>query len=265
LKSIVYLRRVALVSIVAVTAACTSAPPNGGPPLGLEKRIVAPAFSLMADTYAFPNMIRARHAPNTPGLYANYCFVLVRGVRQFAQYARFDPEMPKLDRPRYVEVVKQIAAVMPWEPAWPHDERIVIPGYPNLREFSRAQEAAVKEGLGGRFLTLVHPTNWRVVFPVHGWQQEAVAQQVVDELREGRLVQLLVTNFPKPELNHTLLAYESRPSGNGIEFLVWDPNNPAGPGIVTFDLSTQKFWATDIYDTEPGPIRAFRMYHSPLQ
>ena len=99
---------------------------------------------------------------------------------------------------------------MPWEPAWPHDERIVIPGYRTCVSSRVREEAAVKEGLGGRFLTLVHWTNWRVVFPVHGWQQEAVAQQIIDELREGRLVQLLVTNLPKPELNHTLLAYESR-------------------------------------------------------
>jgi hypothetical protein len=74
-----------------------------------------------------------------------------------------------------------------------------------------------------------------------------------------------VTNWPKPELNHTVIAYESRPLENGdIEFFVWDPNNPDWPGIMTFEPSAQRFWATKLYDTEQGPIRAFRMYYSPL-
>ncbi len=63
--------------------------------------------------------------------------------------------------------------------------------------------------------------------------------EIIDGLREGRLVQLLVTNWPKPELNHTVVAYESRPVAGGIEFLVWDPNNPDGPGIMTWDSSAQ--------------------------
>ena len=257
-------RLATLLSVVAVTTACAGTPStNDGPPLGLDQRLVAPAFSFTADTFAFPNMIRSRH-PDEPGLYANYCFVLARGLRQFVQFARFDPALPKLDQAGYVERVKQVAALTPWQPAWPPDDRIVIPGYANLRAFSREEEAAVKEGLGSRFLTLVHWTNWRVVFPVTGDQQEAVAHEILDELRAGRLVQLLVTNWPKPELNHTVIAFESHASGSGVEFVVWDPNNPAEPGIMTFDQSARSFWATRLYDTEPGPIRAFRMYYSRL-
>ena len=41
-------------------------------------------------------------------------------------------------------------------------------------------------------------------------------------------------------------------------------NNPDWPGIMTFDPAVRRFWATKLYDTEQGPIRAFRMYYSPL-
>jgi len=251
------------VCVVVVTAACASAPPSsGGPPLGLDRPLVAPAFSFATDTFAFPNLIRARH-PNEPDLYANYCFVLARGVRQFSQFARFDPSRPKLDHAGYVERVQRLAALPPWQPRAP-DDRIVIPGYANLRAFSRGEERAVKEGLGGRLLTFVHWTNWRVTLPVTGGHQEGVAHEILDELRTGRLVQLLVTNWPKPELNHTVVVFASRPALGGVEFLVWDPNNPAEPGIMTFDRSARRFWATRLYDTEQGPIRAFRMYYSRL-
>ncbi len=261
---IVNSRLAALLSVVAVTAACAGTPPSsGGPPLGLDQRSVAPAFSFTADTFAFPNMIRSRH-PDEPGLYANYCFVLARALRQFAQFVRFDPALPKLDHAGYVERVKQIGAQTSWAPAPPPAERIVIPGYASLREFSREQEAAVKEGLGGRLLTLLHWTNWRAALPVTEDGQETVGREIVAELRAGRLVQLLVSNFPKPELNHTVVVFESHPRKGAIDFIVWDPNNPDGPGIITFDQGARRFWATDLYDTDPGPIRAFRMYYSRL-
>jgi len=257
-------RLAALVSVLVVTAACASAPQtNGGASLGLEETVRTPAFSFEQDTFAFPNLIGSRH-PNEPDIYAHYCFVLARGVRQFAQFARFDPALPKLDRAGYVERVKHIVARPARDAALPLDDRIVIPGYTNLREFSRDEESAVKEGLGGRFWTWVHWTNWRVMLRVDGSHQEGVAHEILHELRAGRLVQLLVTNWPKPELNHTVVAFESRPTANGVEFLVWDPNNPDGPGIMTWDSGARRFWATDMYDTEPGPIRAFRMYYSLL-
>ena len=257
-------RLAALVGLVVVTAACASAPhSNGGSSLGLEETVRTPAFSFENDTFAFPNLIGARH-PNEPGIYAHYCFVLARGVRQFTQFARFDPSLPKLDHAGYVERVKQIVAVPARDAALPLDDRMVVPGYANLREFSRDEESAVKEGLGGAFWTWVHWTNWRVMLSVDGSHQEGVAHEILDGLRAGRLVQLLVTNWPKPELNHTVIVYESRPFDGGVEFIVWDPNNPDGPGIMTWEASARRFWATNLYDTEPGPIRAFRMYYSLL-
>ncbi len=226
-----------------------------------ERRASVPGFSFATDTFAFPNEIRAR-TPARDDLYANYCFVLARGLRQFFAFARFDPGAARLSPDAYVERVRAIAALLPWQASPPADDRVVIPGYANLREFSRGQEAAIKAGLGGRFWTLVHWTNWRVTFPVTRGHQAGVAQDVMDELDAGRLVQLLVTNWPKPELNHTVVAYAYRAGPQGVEFVVWDPNDPGEPGMVTFDADASRFRATHLYDTEPGLIRAFRMYYS---
>jgi hypothetical protein len=220
-----------------------------------------PGFDFTTDTFAFPNEIRERN-PDRKDLYANYCFVLARGLRQFFLFARFEPAAPELTAAQYVERVRAVAARSPWEPAAPPEARIVIPGYADLREFSRAQEAAVKEGLGSRFWTMVHWTNWRVTFPVSQDQQAAVAQEIVTELTAGRLVQLLVTNWPKPELNHGVVAYAYRPTRRGVEFVVWDPNDPQEAGLLTFDLRERRFEASRLYDTEVGPIRAFRMSYT---
>ena len=253
--------RVAVLVLALLAAACAPAPARPGV-AGIPDAAGVPAFVFATDTFAFPNEIRARN-PGVRGLYANHCFVLARGVRQFHQFARFDPDAPRVDRAEYERRVRAIASRSPWRHPLPLPDRIVIPGYRNLREFSAAEETAVKAGLGGPFWTWVHWTNWRVTFeglpPDH---QASVLREIREELAGGRLVQLLVTNWPKPELNHTVVAYGYRTGPNGLELTVWDPNDPASPGTVTFETAYRRFWATRMYDTEPGAIRVFRMYYS---
>lgn len=226
-----------------------------------ESTAAASGFVFARDTFAFRNEIRARQ-PEAADLYANYCFVLAKAVRQFFLFARFDPTGPRLDHEGYLARVRQVVERAPWQRPVPPEERVVIPGYANLRDFSRGEEPAVKQGLGGRFWTLVHWTNWRVTFPVTAAHQESVAHEVMDELRAGRLAQLLVTNWPKPELNHTVVAFAYRDAPEAVEFVVWDPNDPDAPGVVRFERSRRRFWAERVYDTEPGVIRVFRVYHS---
>ena len=253
--------RLAVLVLAVLTAACAPAPARPAAIVAPDVTRV-PGFSFEADTFAFPNQIRARN-PGVPGLYANYCFVLARGVRQFHQFARFDPAAPRVERAEYERLVRAVVSRAPWRGPVPPDDRVVIPGYPNLRAFSAAEEAAVKAGLGGPFWTWVHWTNWRVTFeglpPGH---QGEVLHQVRDELAAGRLVQLLVTNWPKRELNHTVVAFGYRRQETGVDLEIWDPNDPGEPGTVTFDGAQQRFWATRVYDTEPGTIRVFRMYYS---
>jgi len=89
-----------------------------------------------------------------------------------------------------------------------------------------------------------------------------VLDEVLAELAAGRLVQLLVTNWPKQELSHTVVAYGYRGVDDGVELTVWDPNDPAAPGAVLFDRRRERFVASRVYDTRVGPIRVFRMYYS---
>ncbi len=253
-------RLVVAAFVLAFASACASAPARPAP--RADASLVVPGFSLERDTFAFRNDIAAKH-PDRDDLYAHYCFVLARSARQFFQFARFDPAAPPLDPAAYVERVRRIVAYRPWRDALPPDDRVVIPGYASLREFSRAQESAVKEGVGGRLWTWVHWTNWRVALPVGRDHQTHVLDEIRRELAAGRLVQLLVTNWPIPELNHTVVAFASRPNGPTTELAIWDPNEPEGPGTITFD-PTRGFWASRVYETRPGPIRVFRMYYSAL-
>lgn len=224
----------------------------------------APVIRFGVDTFAFPNEGRTKNE-GKPDLYANYCFVMARAVTQFHRFARFAPGQPRLTAAEYAQRVREVTSRPPWHEPLSPAERVVIPGYASLYELSSAQEAAVKTGLPSRFWGWVHWTNWRVTFPVTGAQQERVAKEVLAEIQAGRLVQLLVTNLPTIELNHTVIAYDYRVyEGRFLEILVYDPNNPAKPGYIAFDRAERQFFASDVFDTNPGNIRVFRMYYSPF-
>jgi len=255
-------RVVALAALATFGAGCASAPP-GASALRVDESPAVRDFSFERDTFAFRNDVRAL-SPERDDLYANYCFVLAKGVRQFFTFARFDPGAARLDRQGYVERVRRVASRPPWHAPLAPADRVVIPGYANLRELSRGEASAVKEGLGGRFWTFVHWTNWRVVFPMPRRHQAHVLEEIRGELAAGRLVQLLITNWPVPELNHTVVAFASRANGQGVELTIWDPNEPERAGTITFDAIHGEFWATRVYATRPGAIRVFRMYHSAL-
>ena len=249
-----------MAAVVALAAACVSASP-APPALHAGAPLAVPSFSFERDTFTFRNEIREK-TPDRDDLYANYCFVLARGLRQFFLFARFDSAAPRLGPTDYAARVREVVSRPPWRPALAPDDRVVIPGYASLREFSRAEESAVKEGLGGRFWTFMHWTNWRVTFAMSFAHQAKVLEEIQDDLAAGRLVQLLVTNWPKPELNHTVVAFASRANGAGVDLTVWDPNEPEAPGTITFHPLLGGFWATRVYETQPGVIRVFRMYHS---
>ncbi len=254
-------RPLVAVLLALLASSCASVAPMD---VALRQPAPPPAIRFGVDTFAFPNESRTKNR-GKPDLYANYCFVMARGVTQFHRFARFDPIAPKLPPAEYEERVSRVVSHSPWEDPLPFAQRIVIPGYASLYQLSREQEKAVKAGLGTAFWTWLHWTNWRVVFPFPGAHQERVAREALSELRAGHPVQFLVTNLPAWELNHTVLAYNYRIGDNGaVEFIVYDPNDPYAPGLIGFDRAERHFLAMRLFDTTPGAIRAFRMYYGPL-
>src|SRR5215813_14256399 len=95
--------------LVLHLAGCASAP-------SLEGHAARPAAGASirfgVDTFAFPNDIRSRN-PDKPDLYANYCFVMARGVTQFHRFARLHGRL----------IGREVVAHAPWEPALSAEER----------------------------------------------------------------------------------------------------------------------------------------------
>lgn len=223
-----------------------------------------PALEFGVDTFAFRNDSRVHHR-GKPDMYCNRCFVMARAVGQFRRFARFVPEAPRLPSARYAELVHRVTRRAAWRAPLAEARRIVIPGFASLHALTRAEEAAVKDGLRGRLRSLVHWTNWRMTFPSLPGQQARVARETTSELLAGRPVQLFLTDFPRIKCNHSVLAFDFREAGSGaVDFVVYDPNDPSAPGVVRFDPRDERFHPAPLCGVSVPYFRAFRQYYSPF-
>jgi hypothetical protein len=223
-----------------------------------------PVVGFGVDTFAFRNDSRIHHR-GQPDMYCNRCFLMARAVGQFRRFARFAPDEPRRPSAEYAGLVHRVTRRAAWRAPLPAAERVVIPGYASLHAFSAAEVAAVKEGLRGRFWTLVLWTNWRMTFPSLPGQQERVARETMAELRAGRPVQLFVTDFPRIKFNHSVLAFDYRVEGSeAVDVVVYDPNDPDAPGIVRFDPRDERFHTAPLCGVSVPYFRAFRQYYSPF-
>src|SRR6478672_77191 len=112
-------------------------------------------FSFARDTFAFANETvfefhdghaypRHETGPTKPKRFTNHCFVMSRSIIQFRKFARLDPALPPLEDEELAARIRKITSQRPWEPAFPEAERIVIPGYRDLRSLSAARTNVVQ-------------------------------------------------------------------------------------------------------------------------
>ena len=221
-------------------------------------------FEVGRDTFAFPNLVRAE-SPDRPVTFANYCIIMARAATQFFRFARFAPDQPALSDAQYTALTREVLSLPAWHAPWLPERRLVVPGYPSLHAFSREREAAIKAAFGSSVLSMVHWRNWRVGLPPPPGHDARLAHELMDEVDAGRPAPVMITNFPAPDLlNHAVLVYGYRRGSRVVEFLAYDPNDPANPLALHFDPGAAAFWVEPLPYSPPGRVRAFRLYASPL-
>lgn len=227
-------------------------------------------FDFSCDTFAFSNELVWEYHFNANGKwsaqkhepvpdYAQHCFVVARSARQFFANARFDASQPVADETVYRELIRRVAKSNPRSPL-SDSEKIVIPGYTNLREFSRAQEHLLKEGCGGAWQSYLQRGNWRMVFPFTQNGQMDVAEKLMEDLKRGWPATVHAVTFPKLSLNHALLIFDAKKQEKKIQFTTYDPNDPEQPITITFDLAAKEFFFPQTKYFAGGPVHIYEIY-----
>ena len=195
-----------------------------------------------------------------------------RTVMQFRKFVRFDPSAPPLADKELADRIRKITRVPPWTAALPERERIVMPGYPDLRSLSQARPEIVQENIGLGWPTYFRPGNWRIVLPHSPTQQGKTHEAMERSLgRDGFFVAYL-TNFPRSlNINHGVLVYAHRSHGGDetgagkYRYAVYDPNHHDRPRTLEWSERDGSFLYQRDTDFVGGQVIVWQVYGYPLQ
>jgi hypothetical protein len=218
-------------------------------------------FAFERDTFSFANeLIWEYHFDAVAGRttfskrsekpsYAHRCFVMASAARQFFFHAVFDPTKEKAGDDIYRKLVRSILSRSPRHPSEPRNQ-VRVPGFEGLRQFSRDREDLLKSECGGAWRSYILRSHWRMVFPISRDHQSRTASQLVDTIKSKGTAIVHLVRFPTLSINHGMVLYSARSSGEGLVFDAYDPNVPAGPagltfnnGDRTFHLPANTYWA----------------------
>jgi hypothetical protein len=229
-------------------------------------------FDLRRDTFAFSNDTVFAYGVDEagklhisrrdkPAQFTHRCFVLARGVLQFQQFVRFEPGQPKLSRDEYERRLRKLFRI----PVWSRGprEKIVIPGFADLHNFSLAYEGLLKETLGNWFPTYIRVGNYRMAMGHPRSGQAATARWLDESVAQGRLRAIYLSRFPK--MNHVVIVYasEKRPNGD-TRYTVYDPNYPNEPSWVDYKPAERSFEFQKRWYFPGGRVNVMRVYLSPF-
>jgi len=235
-------------------------------------------FDFHRDTFGFANMtvfayqnghasVR-RGADSKQQRYTRRCFVLARTAMQFRKFARFDPKAPPLDDRALIARLRELTRIAAWKKPLPENEKIVFPGYADVRELSDQRARIVQDNVSKGWPTYWRPGNSRMFFfPGSGYQKKTHenldATLARDELFAGYL-----TTFPNFSINHAVLVYakdENHPADGSEHYLVYDSNHPETPRELWWSEKNHAFGFQKDWDFVGGFVRVYQVYGKQLQ
>jgi hypothetical protein len=193
--------------------------------------------------------------------YTHHCFVVARSARQFFQHARFDAAQPVRDELFYRDVIRRVVALDPRR-ALPETEKIVIPGYANLREFSDAHEDLLKAECGGAWRSYFQRGHWRIIFPFTRRHQARMAEHLAGDIDRHLPPVVHLVRFPQLTINHALLLFDAEQTADEIRFAAYDPNHPEQPATLTFDRASRTFLLSANPYFPGGRVDVYEIYRS---
>jgi hypothetical protein len=259
----IFLPTSSTVLLVLLLCGCASSPP----------KLAAPQrpFNFKKDTFAYANQLDWIYHYDEKGkwtghpivprpTYKLHCFVVARSAKQFFDQARFDPSLPVADAATYRRLIRRVVT-SPAKRVRPEAEKIVIPGYPDLRSFSAAQEKLLKQECGGAWESYLQHGNWRMIMHFSRHHQEMMAEQMREELRLNLPVVAHLAIFPALTMNHAVLLFGMEESEKEIRFKTYDPNDPDAPRTLTYDRATRTFKWQRTEDFPGGSVNVYEVYH----
>ena len=141
------------IGLILVLGGCATNPPLSG---------FGRTFDFHQDTFSYKNDLYWKYDTGSGSKktnvnfdnelveYGQRCVLMARTARQFYMAAHFDPESPAVSRSKFRDLVRRVLDFDPRQER-PAASPVRVPGYPDLRHFSKEYELVLKEEMGGRW------------------------------------------------------------------------------------------------------------------
>src|SRR5437868_11539654 len=180
------------------------------------------AFGFDSDTFAFANQTVFEYHEGHASLrkssatkrdaYNRHCFVMSRTALQFKKFARFEPRSTPLDDASLAARIRAVTRQAAWAEPLPDNERIVFPGYKDLKEMSKAHRELVQLNIGHGWPSYFRVSNARMTFQDGSGYQERTHARLNAALARGELFIAFLTTYPRFSINHSVLIYKLKSS-----------------------------------------------------
>jgi hypothetical protein len=191
-----------------------------------------------------------------------------RTALQFKKFARFEPLSTPLDDASLATRIRAVTRQAAWAEPLPANQRIVFPGYKDLKEMSKAHRELVQLSIGHGWPSYFRISNARMMFQDGTGYQERTHAQLNAALARGELFVAFLTTYPRFSINHSVLIYKLKSSSSnpGVDrYLVYDPNHSELPRGLTWSARDRAFSYQKDWDFIGGFVRVYRVYGKPLQ
>jgi hypothetical protein len=239
---------------------------------GSATAVVRP-FDFGRDTFNYTNQLvwaysinpetkeQSWHLQNKSPEYSHHCFVMVRSARQFWWHARFDPSLPAVDEKSNRRLVEEVVRRRDSRGS-PEEQKVVIPGYAGLREFSAAYPKLLQEECGGAWQSYLQRGHWRMILPFSRNGQEANAHRLRERIEGGTPCVVHLVRFPSLKINHAVLLHAVRHEPGKLVFNSYDSNDPSQPLELVYLERERRFEFPLTGYFAGGEVKVYEIYRN---
>jgi hypothetical protein len=192
--------------------------------------------------------------------YTRRCFVLSRASVQFWKFARFDPDVPPLKPDELARRIRQVCERSVWLPALSEKDRIVIPGYRDLREASHEMRYVFQANIGRGWPFYFRAGNMVIASWVSRALEDRLNREIYADLQKNTPTIVWVYRFPSLKMNHVVVVYACTRDRTGYHYLVYDTNYRDACKHFDYDPKTRTFSYQPVYYFKGGPVTVRSIY-----
>jgi hypothetical protein len=247
-------------------------------PLAAYEPIAEPAphpFRYDTDTFAFANetvwnyvngSVQSESTQQAQKRdYTRRCFAVTRAAVQFWTFARFDPMAPALSRDELAARIRSVTERSAWLPALPHEQRIVFPGYANLRQISAADPSIFQANIGLGWPVYFRAGNMPIIVPLTRETEARLNNEIFHDLQMNYPTVVWLYNFPSLNIDHVVVIIAGKVHDGDYEYKVYDPNYTTGPKNLEYNVATRTFSYQPTFYFKGGTVDARAIYRGVLE